>query len=137
MSCSSDCCHPSSRHVGSRHDGGAATVIWLSVISVVVTFGLVGIAVGELASGRAKASAAADLGALAGADHVITGDQCAAARRVVSANGARLTRCVTSVSDVEIEVSVRPAGLIARIARGAGESAPQIRMSARAGQPQR
>lgn len=119
----------------ASRDRGAATVIWLSAISVVVMFGLLGIAVGELASGRAKASAAADLGALAGAGHVMTGDQCAAARRVVSANGARLTRCVASVSDVEVEVSVRPTGLLARIARRAGDSAPQIQMSARAGQP--
>ncbi|NQU36996.1 MAG: flp pilus-assembly TadE/G-like family protein [Actinobacteria bacterium] len=116
-------------------DRGAATVIWLSAISVVVVFGLVGIAMSELASGRAKASAAADLGALAGARHVLTGDPCPVARRVAAANGARLTRCVLSSSDLEVEVSVRATGILAQIARRSGARPPQIRMSARAGQP--
>lgn len=116
-------------------DRGAGTVLWLSAIMVVVMFGLLGIAMTELASGRAKAASAADLGALAGAARALTGNECSAARHVVIANGARLTRCIAGPSDVEIEVAVRPAGLLARIARGAGEKAPQIRMSARAGQP--
>ncbi len=120
-----------------RADRGAATVVWLTAISLVLVLGLVGIAMTELASGRAKAAAAADLGALAGAEHVLDGTQCAVARRIVAANGATLTRCSTASSDVEVQVAVSPGKLLTALAARAGNRAPRIKMTARAGAPQR
>ena len=127
----------------NRPDRGSATVIWLAYLAMIVMLGTVGLAIGEFSAGRAQAAGAADLGALAAADRALRGDQCSVAQRVVLANGAQLRGCtisdgegwVVAGSTVTVEVEVRTRGLLAALAKAAGQSPPTIRSSARAGQP--
>lgn len=84
---------------------GAATVVAVALVGVVL---LVGLALGEVAAWVAahrRAQAAADLAALAAAAQVAA-DPCAAATRVATANGARLTSCRPDGLEVRVEVAV-------------------------------
>ncbi|RZU30270.1 secretion/DNA translocation related TadE-like protein [Streptomyces sp. BK022] len=85
-------------------DRGSATVWSLGVIALLcVVFGTV-LGLGHAVVVRHRAAGAADLAALAAADHWAEGAEaaCAAGRRVASAQGARLVRCaiVGETSDV-------------------------------------
>ncbi|MFJ6905345.1 Rv3654c family TadE-like protein [Streptomyces griseoluteus] len=85
-------------------DRGSATVWSLGVIALLcVVFGAVA-GLGHAVVVRHRAAGAADLAALAAADHWAEGAEaaCAAGRRVASAQGARLVRCaiVGETSDV-------------------------------------
>lgn len=90
-----------------RGDRGAASVWVLAIGLTLVVAGLAGAAVGAGRVGRHQARTAADLGALAGAARVFAGEPsaCAAADRIVAANGGRLTSC--RVDDLELVVAVR------------------------------
>ncbi|MGA5729523.1 Rv3654c family TadE-like protein [Streptomyces seoulensis] len=85
-------------------DRGSATVWSLGVIALLcVVFGAV-LGLGHAVVVRHRAAGAADLAALAAADHWAEGAEaaCDAGRRVASAQGARLVRCalVGETSDV-------------------------------------
>lgn len=85
-------------------DRGSATVWSLGVIALLcVVFGAV-LGLGHAVVVRHRAAGAADLAALAAADHWAEGAEaaCEAGRRVASAQGARLVRCaiVGETSDV-------------------------------------
>ncbi|MFH9429896.1 Rv3654c family TadE-like protein [Streptomyces sp. NPDC017615] len=85
-------------------DRGSATVWSLGIIALLcVVFGAV-LGMGHAVVVRHRAAGAADLAALAAADHWAEGTEaaCAAGRRVASAQGARLVRCaiVGETSDV-------------------------------------
>lgn len=70
------------------------------------------IGLGQVVTARHRAGGAADLAALAAADHAREGPAtaCAAARRVAAAQHARLVRCSLSeaVADVSAEVGRHP-----------------------------
>ncbi|MFE7766389.1 Rv3654c family TadE-like protein [Streptomyces sp. NPDC057438] len=93
-----------------RSDRGSATVWAVGAIAALcAVFGSV-LAFGQAVVIRHQAAAAADLGALAAADHWMKGSAgaCATAERVVGAQGGRLVRCevegeiadVTAVADM-------------------------------------
>jgi secretion/DNA translocation related TadE-like protein len=91
-------------------DRGSATV-WVALMAAVLcaVFAAV-LTLGQVVSARHRAGAAADLAALAAADHALEGAPaaCAYATRVAAAQGARVVRCAVlgEVSDVTAEVAV-------------------------------
>ncbi|MGD1224750.1 Rv3654c family TadE-like protein [Streptomyces krungchingensis] len=112
----------SGRAEGDASDAGSATVWTVGAIAALcVVFGAV-LAMGQAVVVRHSAAGAADLAALAAADHWMDGGTgaCALAERVARAQGARLVRC-----GVEGEVSDVTA------AAGRGPFAAEVR--ARAG----
>lgn len=110
-------------------DRGSGTVLVLAVCAVLV----VGITSTGLLAGAAlarhHAQASADLAALAAADVLLgrrTGDACAVAARVASANGGRLAECrVLQDGTVRVSVRVQP--------RGPAAALGSARVEARAG----
>ncbi|MFJ9408740.1 Rv3654c family TadE-like protein [Streptomyces sp. NPDC101393] len=111
---------------GRRHrrDAGSATVwtVFAAAALCVVFAALVGF--GQAVTARHRAGGAADLAALAAADHALRGEAkaCAAARRVAAAQHTRLVRCslAAAIADVSAE---------------AGDSPFTSRVRARAGPP--
>jgi secretion/DNA translocation related TadE-like protein len=94
-------------------DAGSATILVLGLTAVVWVAGLVVLLLGQVADARARAATAADLAALAGASHVVTGDPCRAARRVASAQSAELDACRTDGWTVQVVARVRLHGALA------------------------
>jgi secretion/DNA translocation related TadE-like protein len=91
----------------SRGQGGAASLLAVALLSVLL---LVGAALGVVAAvvwAHRTAQAAADLSALAGAAELQEGgDACLAARRIAGANHASLTSCRLQGEEVMVEVMV-------------------------------
>lgn len=91
----------------TRLDRGAATVLTLALLGLLVFTGAALSVVAAIFSAHRSAQAAADLAALAGAVAVTdAGDPCAAAGTTAVANGARLTSCTVIGRDVRVEVVV-------------------------------
>lgn len=84
------------RYRRSQESGQAAALLLATLAAVGVGLAVVGIGAGVAAT-HARADAAADLAALAGASHLVVGhDQvraCERAGSVAAANGAVQTRC--------------------------------------------
>ncbi|MFD1660114.1 Rv3654c family TadE-like protein [Streptomyces caeni] len=104
----------------ARSDRGSATVWVVCVIGAVcAVFGAL-LAQGEAVLVRHRAAGAADLAALAAADHWMEGGEaaCARAGRVAAAQGGRIVRCAVAgeVADVTAAVVSGPftAGVRAR-----------------------
>lgn len=98
---------PSRRH--REHERGAATVLAVGLLGVLVLLGCALAVVAALLAAHRTAQAAADLAALAGAAASApggAGDPCAAAARTAAANGARLEACATEGRDVRVTVAV-------------------------------
>ncbi|MCW7989296.1 hypothetical protein XF35_29655, partial [Streptomyces platensis subsp. clarensis] len=93
-------------------DEGSATVwtVFAAAALCAVFVALVG--VGQAVTARHRAGGAADLAALAAADHALRGPAvaCAAARRVAAAQHTRLVRCAVTgqVADVSAEAGSSP-----------------------------
>lgn len=110
-------------------DRGSASVWLLCAGFVVVAFGLAGALASAAATGRHRAQAAADLGALTGVRYALDGEPaaCARAASIVTANGARMTGCRLVGLDLVVaaEVSVPAVGRARGIARAGpvGEAA--------------
>ncbi|MBB3083445.1 Rv3654c family TadE-like protein [Geodermatophilus sabuli] len=88
---------------------GSATVWVVALAGALAAIGVAAVLVGSAVVGRHRATGAADLAALAAAEHAVRGraDPCAAAARVADANGARLTGCgVDGAAVVEVAVVV-------------------------------
>jgi secretion/DNA translocation related TadE-like protein len=98
-------------------DAGSASVL---VIAAGALLSVVAVAVGVVATGLAahrQAVRAADLAALAGAQHSLT-DQavaCQVARDVALANGARLDSCLLQSDALRVGVTVSTLALLPRI----------------------
>ncbi|MEU4796395.1 Rv3654c family TadE-like protein [Streptomyces sp. NPDC023327] len=116
------------RHLGGRpwrgaaRDRGAATV-WVTVVLAALCVLCGGVfAMGQAVVARHRAGGAADLAALAAADHWAAGPSvaCAAADRVATAQGARLLHCAVrgAVSHVTAGASVGPFSTHARSRAG-------------------
>jgi secretion/DNA translocation related TadE-like protein len=114
-------------------DRGAGTVLMLGVVAVVVVAAFVVLVATQLVSARARAQSAADLAAIAGASAVLTANGCARAELVAAENSGALTHCRTTGLDVTVEVAVPSGPLVARLARLAGQRAPQVYGTSRAG----
>ncbi|MFJ5641344.1 Rv3654c family TadE-like protein [Streptomyces sp. NPDC093223] len=107
-------------------DRGSATVWSVGAIGVLcAVFGVL-LGLGQAVVVRHRAAGAADLAALAAADHWAEGTAaaCARADRVARAQGARLARCVIvgDVSDVTAASGGGPFG--AEVRARAGPAAP-------------
>ena len=82
---------------GRRHERGAATLLAVSFLGVLVLVGAALGVVGAMVVAHRTAQSAADLAALAGAGAVADGDDAVrAAAGVAPANGARLDGCTVS-----------------------------------------
>ncbi|MGW0841031.1 Rv3654c family TadE-like protein [Streptomyces sp. NPDC002787] len=106
----------------SGSDRGSATVWAVGAIAALcVVFGAV-LALGQAFVIRHQASAAADLAALAAADHWMKGSEgaCATAERVARAQGGRLVHCEVEgeVSDVTAASGTGPLTAEARARAG-------------------
>lgn len=107
-------------------DEGSATVwtVFAAAALCAVFVALVG--VGQAVAARHQAGGAADLAALAAADHALQGPAvaCAAARRVAAAQHTRLVRCAVTgqVADVSAEAGSRP--FTSRVRARAGPPGP-------------
>ncbi|MGY1639609.1 Rv3654c family TadE-like protein [Geodermatophilus sp. SYSU D00703] len=118
---------------GLAGERGSATVWVVALSGVLAAIGMAVVLVGSAVVGRHRATGAADLAALAGAESAVRGrsDVCVVAERVAGANGARLTDCTVAagaVVDVAVEVRVRlgPLGTGSATARArAGPVLPQ------------
>jgi len=93
--------------VTGRDDRGAATVLAIACLGLVLLVGAgLGVVAAMVADHR-RAQAAADLAALAGAAALHQGDDaCRVAQRVASANDADLTTCSIEGADVVVTVTV-------------------------------
>lgn len=105
-------------------DQGSGTVLLLALVAVAL---VVAAMLGLLASaqlGRGRAQTAADLGALAGAARLLTGqpgDPCATVAEVVRRNRARLSSCTDEGAGVvTVRVVVRGAAGAATASARAG-----------------
>lgn len=109
-------------------DRGSATVWSVGAIAVLcVVFGVV-LALGQAVVVRHRAAGAADLAALAAADHWADGGTaaCARADRVAGAQGTRLVRCVVvgEISDVTAAAGAGPFAAQVRARAGPAEPDP-------------
>nr|WP_327670815.1 MULTISPECIES: Rv3654c family TadE-like protein [unclassified Streptomyces] len=107
-----------------RGDRGSATVwVAMAMAAVGVVFGAV-LAMGQAVEARHRAGSAADLAALAAADHWMDGraKACALAERVARAQGADVVRCALH-------------GEVSNVTAAAGHGAFRSEVRARAGPP--
>ena len=113
---------------GRGRDRGGATVSVLAVGLLCVLVAGCFAAAGAAIVARHRAQSAADLAALAAAVHVADGPDpaCGHARRIASANAARLVSCRVEGSDVIVTTEVTPAGVaaLAGVARGQARAGP-------------
>lgn len=92
-----------------QRDAGAGTVFSLGLCLAVITLLLAVLALAQATIGAARAGAAADLAALAGADTIRAlraGDPCTVAAEVAARNGAELGSCAPDVGALSITVDV-------------------------------
>jgi secretion/DNA translocation related TadE-like protein len=101
------------------HERGSATVWVLALGGVLALVGAAALLVGGATLARHRATAAADLSALAAAGRAMAGDAdaCATAAALASANAAELTSCTVgpgAVVDVSVSVPVwlGPVGIL-------------------------
>ncbi|MFT2016154.1 Rv3654c family TadE-like protein [Streptomyces sp. 796.1] len=91
---------------------------------------------GSVVTARHRAGGAADLAALAAADHALEGERaaCTLAGRVARAQGAHLVRCAVRGEIADLTVEVPAAGVMSALPAGvSGKFVPRVR--ARAGPP--
>lgn len=90
-------------------DEGAGVAWMLCVCAVVWAAAVTLVVVGGATVARHRAGAAADLGALAAAQALLSGrsDPCAAAALVAGAQGARVVECVVEAQSVRVVAEVR------------------------------
>jgi secretion/DNA translocation related TadE-like protein len=106
-----------------REDAGFATVAvaGLALVLMAVT-GLVA-SLGAVAVARHRAAAAADLAALAAAQHALDGTGCARAASVARAQGAELESCDVQGPVAVVVVRVRPPGRLGELGEARARAA--------------
>jgi secretion/DNA translocation related TadE-like protein len=119
---------------------GSATVWVLAFAGVLALVGAAVVLTGAAVVARHRATAAADLAALAGAGRAVVGerDPCAAVARVASANHASVDGCAIrsdAVVEVRLHVDLRlgPLGVVEASARARAGPAPVAAVSVVAG----
>ena len=115
-----------------RGEDGAATVLAVTCLAVLLLLGAALGVVAAMVTAHRTAQGAADLAALAAAESLGRGrDPCAAAARVAAGNGASVVACSVAGRDVLVEVEApgprwlgQDADLVARARAGpAGDPA--------------
>jgi secretion/DNA translocation related TadE-like protein len=113
---------------GGGRERGAATVLAVSFLGVLLLVGSALAVVGAMVVAHRNAQSAADLAALAGAGAIADGgDPCPAAAMLAAHNDARLQECTVTALEVTVEVTVtgprwlgQPHDLTARARAGPG-----------------
>jgi secretion/DNA translocation related TadE-like protein len=97
-------------------DRGSGALWVLAVSMIVVLSAALGAVRGIAALARHRAESAADLAALAGAIHAVSGvdDACGVARSIAAGNAATVARCDVDGSIVTVTVSCSLAGGLGR-----------------------
>jgi secretion/DNA translocation related TadE-like protein len=108
---------------------GSATVWVITLAGVLALVGAAAVLVGAAVVARHRASAAADLAALAAAGREVAGDvgPCAAAKEIAAANAAEVTSCTVdagAVVEVAVRVRVEFGGLGVHSATGRARAGP-------------
>lgn len=96
-----------------RREGGSASVLAVGLIAVVLTVMAGGLLLARAVQASARAAAAADQAAVAGARVLQGGTEpaaCAAAARVAGLNGAAITTCSAEADTLVVRLSV-PSGV--------------------------
>lgn len=93
-------------------ESGSGSVLAVGICGVVAVLLVAALILCSAVIASHRARSAADLAALAAAS--APGQECAQARRIAGLHGAELGECVVDGADVEITVTVRPAGAAAR-----------------------
>ena len=95
-----------SRRPGLRSDAGVATVWAAAAIAVIIGVLVFGLQLASAITARHRASAAADLAALAAAGHAVWGTQvaCGRAGQIAAAMSATLAACELDGWDARVEV---------------------------------
>lgn len=108
----------------SDERGSAVVVVALALVGLVVCVAGVVLLIGVAAVGHARASSAADLAALAGADRLAAGraGACAHAARVARHNRARLVSCVVTADSCTVVVEMPYTGPLHRLGAARGEA---------------
>ena len=114
-------------------DRGAATLLALALVQVLLLVAVVAAVVGTLALTRARVAAVADLAAVAAAQS--WGDPCADARSVADLNGMTVVSCSADGPDAVVQVAAPAPDLVGRWFALMGRTADEVRASARAGLP--
>lgn len=118
-----------------RDDRGAATVLALALVHVLLLVGMVGAVIGSIAVTRGRAAAVADLAALAAAQS--WGDPCLDARSVAEANGMTAVACTTDGTDIFVDIAAPAPAIVVRWFAMLGREPALLTASARAGMPWR
>ena len=104
-------------------ESGTATVLALSLASVLMLVGLAGAWTAGVVVSLRRAQSAADLSALAGAQAAQRGlPACVAAGATAVANGVTLATCVASDTDIWVSVAVPGPSLVGRTPQLVGEA---------------
>ena len=114
---------------GPSGERGSATVWVVALGGLLAALGVAGVLVGAAVTGRHRATAAADLAALAGAARAVVGDPtaCSVAARIAAENGAQLQTCTSvpgGIVDVRVRVPVRLGPLGETEAHGRARAGP-------------
>jgi secretion/DNA translocation related TadE-like protein len=111
--------------VRRRDDRGSATVWSLGAMGVLLALFAAALFMSQAVVARHRAGGAADLAALAAADHALDGPRaaCRLAAQVAEAQGARLRRCEVEGEVAEVMAEVGGAQVRSR-AGPAGDPAP-------------
>jgi secretion/DNA translocation related TadE-like protein len=98
-------------------DRGVATVWAAAGIAVLASVAVFGLHLGEALVARHHAESAADLAALAGAAHLVTGEQyaCGQASRVTNRMRVTLVSCRAEGWDMLVDIAVQPRGWLASL----------------------
>lgn len=106
---------------GERGSGSLLAVIWIAVLLAVAG---VAMAVGGSLILRARAAAAADLAALAGAGAALDGEaaSCRLAGKIAAANGAALASCRLDATQAWVEVRLPVPAPVAALLPGSPPS---------------
>ncbi|WP_307813427.1 Rv3654c family TadE-like protein [Streptomyces sp. N35] len=112
----------------ARDDRGSATVWVVGLIGALclILAGLLLVAQAMVA--RHRAGAAADLAALAAADHALRGqaDACAGAGRVARAQGTDVVRCAVRGEIADVTVRARSGPMSSAVRSRAGPPGPEV-----------
>ncbi|MET8677298.1 Rv3654c family TadE-like protein [Streptomyces sp. NPDC004647] len=106
-------------------DRGSATV-WTAVLATALCAVFTAVlGIGQAVVVRHRAGGAADLAALAAADHALEGQPaaCATARRVAAAQNARVVRCAVTGEIADLTAEARAGLFTSRVRSRAGSAA--------------
>lgn len=126
---------PTGRSAAIHAECGMATVLMASVLGgLLILVGAIAVVV-DVAHTKSRASTAADMAALAGANEVLFGEPCQRAQAVAHANSAELQSCTIEGEDVQVAVETSMQGALRAVFRSVRSADPKVTGVSRAGPP--